>query len=203
MKWARNDRLATSDGKSAAMPRAPAKTAYILLFRGVGGATQLPTAPLREALTAAGFGNVATYINSGNAVLSSDLPRKEVIAKVAAICQDHFGFTKAIFAPTLDEWSALIDNNPFPDAVKIPKSLHAAVLAEKPDKGAVGRLRAFAVARDGIEVVGQVAYLYTPDGFGTSKLAEKFDKGIGVANSARNWNTVLKLMELVRKAAEA
>src|SRR4051812_4545536 len=109
------------------MPKA--KSAYILLFRGVGGATQLPTAPLREALTAAGFENVATYINSGNAVLRSELPREEVIASVAAICEAKFGFTKAIFAPTLDEWSALIDNNPFPHAVEAPKSLHAAVLA--------------------------------------------------------------------------
>jgi len=75
------------------------------------------------------------------------------------------------------------------------------VLAETPRKEAVVRLRAFATASKGIEVVGRVAYLHTPAGFGTSKLAEKFDKGIGVTNSARNWNTVLKLMELVRKAA--
>ena len=47
-----------------------------------------------------------------------------------------------------------------------------------------------------------MAHPYTPDGFGRSKLAEKFDKGIGVVNSARNWNTVLKLMALERKAAE-
>src|SRR4051812_35673717 len=179
------------------------KTAYILLFRGVGDATQLPTAPLREALTGAGLENVATYINSGNAVLRSELPREEVIAKVAEICKDRFGFTKAIFAPTLGEWSALIDNNPFPHAVEAPRSLHAAVLAEKPAKEAVVRLRAFATAGEGIEVIGQVAYLHTPDGFGTSKFAEKFDKGIGVGNSARNWNTVLKLMEMVRKAAGA
>ena len=58
------------------MPKARAKTAYILLFRGVGGATQLPVAPLRDALTGAGFENVATYINSGNAVLRSHLPRR-------------------------------------------------------------------------------------------------------------------------------
>jgi Protein of unknown function (DUF1697) len=91
------------------MPKAPAKTAYILLFRGVGGAMQLPTAPLREALTGAGFENVATYISSGNAVLRSELPREEVVAKVAEICEGRFGFTKAIFAPTLDEWSAPLD----------------------------------------------------------------------------------------------
>jgi len=41
-----------------------------------------------------------------------------------------------------------------------------------------------------------VCYLHTPHGFGTSKLAEKFDKGIGVVNTARNWNTVLKMHEL-------
>src|SRR5262249_59854598 len=129
--------------------------------------------------------------------------REAVIAAVAEICQDRFGFTKAIFAPTLEEWSALIDNNPYPQAVATPTCLHAAVLAEKPAVAAVSRLRGFASAVEGIEVVGKVAYLHTPDGFGRSKLAEKFEKGIGVVNSARNWKTVRKLMELVRKAAEA
>src|SRR5919107_884236 len=90
------------------------KIAYILLFRGVGGATQLPTAPLPEALAEGGFQNVATYINSGNAVLRSDLSREKVIASVANICEDRFGFTKAIYAPTLAEWEDLVANNPFP-----------------------------------------------------------------------------------------
>ena len=177
------------------------KSAYILLFRGVGGATQLPTAPLREALTEAGFENVATYINSGNAVLRSHLPREKVITAVAKICKDKFDFTKAIYAPSLEEWSELIDNNPFPD-FEVPKWLHAAILAGDPTKEAIEGLRAFAVDGERIEVVGRVAYLHTPNGFGTSKMAEKFDKGIGVANSARNWNTVLKLLELAKKASE-
>src|SRR6478736_2681576 len=91
------------------------RAVYILLFRGVGGATQLPVAPLREALTGAGFENVATYINSGNAVLRSHLSREEVIAAVAKIGRDQFGFRKAVYAPRLGEWEALIANNPFPD----------------------------------------------------------------------------------------
>jgi uncharacterized protein (DUF1697 family) len=81
--------------------------------------------------------------------------------------------------------------------------LHAAVLAGTPAVEAVSRLRGFAAAGEGIEVVGNVAYLHIPAGFGRSKLGEDFDRGIGVVNSARNWNTVLKLMELVRKAAGA
>lgn len=177
------------------------KTVFILLFRGVGGATQLPTGPLREALTAAGFENVATYINSGNAIVRTGLSRDKTLARVAEICEEKFGFAKAIHAPTLGEWSKLIADNPFPHAVSIPKFLHAAVLEEVPQDKNVAAIRAYAKEGEKIEIVGKVAYLHTPIGFGTSKMAERFDKLIGVGNTARNWNSVLKLEELAKKAA--
>lgn len=174
-------------------------TVYILLFRGVGGATQLPVKPLKEALTAAGFENVGTYINSGNAYLRTGMPKAKMLETVARICRDEFGFAKEIHAPTLVEWKKAIDNNPFPD-FKEGKHLHAAWLDGEPKPGAVEALRAACVEGEGIEVVGRVAYLHTPHGFGRSKLAEKFDKLIGVANTARNWNGVLKLRELAEQA---
>ena len=44
---------------------------------------------------------------------------------------------------------------------------------------------------------GSEVYIYTPNGFGRSKLAPSwFEKGLGVRGTARNWNTVLKLVEL-------
>lgn len=174
---------------------------YIVLFRGVGGKTQLPVAQLRAALTAAGFANVATYINSGNAVLKSELPREKVAARVAEICARDFAFDKDVHVATRAEWRALIAANPFPQAVATPTFLHAALLADEPEPGRVEALRALAVAGEGIAVVGRTAYLHTPHGFGTSKLAARFDKGIGVPNTARNWNTVLKLDELAAAAA--
>lgn len=176
------------------------ETVYIVLFRGVGGKTQLPTAPLREKLGAAGFTNVATYINSGNAVLSTELSRAVMLAEVASLCRKEFGFEKAIHARTLDEWDALIARNPFPDATEPGNLLHAAVLDAIPSNDAVEALRAIAVEGERIMVVDDVAYLHTPHGFGRSKLAEKFDKGIGVPNTARNWNTVIKLQGLAAKA---
>ncbi|HEY6633881.1 MAG TPA: DUF1697 domain-containing protein [Rhizobiaceae bacterium] len=171
-------------------------TVYIVLFRGVGGATQLPTKPLREALTAAGFGDVATYINSGNAVLSSRKGAAGVTADIADIAKREFGFDKAIHTVTREEWAELIANNPFPGAVDAPRFLHAAVLAAVPENAKVEALRTYAKAGERVEVVGKVAYLHTPGGFGTSKLAEKFDKGIGVPNTARNWNTVMALAKM-------
>lgn len=175
-------------------------TVFILLFRGVGGKTQLPTRPLREKLAEAGFEKVATYINSGNAVVSTSLGRKQVIEKVADICAREFGFEKAIYPVSRAEWMELIANNPYPDAVEPGNLLHAAWLAGEPRPGAVEALRAFAKDGERIAVVGNVAYLHTPNGFGRSKLAEKFDTGIGVPNTARNWNTVLKLAELAEAA---
>lgn len=180
---------------------ASAGTVYVVLFRGVGGATQLPTAPLRAALSEAGFENVATYINSGNAVVRTALSRDRAVAAIAKICAERFGFGKAIHAVPLDEWARLIERVPFPVEEGGGKFLHAAWLGAAPSPDAVAALKALAVNGDGFEVVGRVAYISTPGGFSNSKLAERFDKAIGVPNTARNWNTVLKLMELAKAAA--
>ena len=177
------------------------RTVYLILFRGVGGKTQLPVQALREKLTGAGFENVATYINSGNAIVRNRLSRKHVIATITELCRAEFGFDKAIFAPTLAEWDELIARNPFAKAAaNTPTAVHAALLEGAPKVKDVERIRACAVKGEDIKVVEGVAYLHTPNGFGTCKMAEKFDKWIGVTNTARNWNTVLKLAELGRTA---
>lgn len=175
-------------------------TVYILLFRGVGGATKLPVARLRETLGAAGFENVATYINSGNAVLKSKLSREKVIAKAGDICRKEFSFEKRIFAPTLEEWRKVLEQNPFATVEK-GNVVHVALLSEKPKSDSINRLKELAVNGDQFEVVGDVAYLYTPEGFSNSKLGERFDKWIGVENTARNWNTAKKLLELAETAS--
>lgn len=179
------------------------RTVYLILFRGVGGKTQLPVQALREKLTAAGFENVATYINSGNAIVRSRLSRKQVVATIAKLCHAQFGFDKAIFAPTLAEWNDVVSRNPFAKAAATaPTTVHAALLADTPKAEDVERIRSLAVKGEDLKVIEGVAYLHTPNGFGRCKMAEKFDKWIGVTNTARNWNTVLKLAELGRVAGK-
>jgi uncharacterized protein (DUF1697 family) len=172
-------------------------TVYLILFRGVGGKTQLPVQALREKLSAAGFEKVATYINSGNAIVRSRMSRRKVITTIAKLCRVRFDFNKAIFAPTLAEWDDLITHNPFPKAAaKAPTTVHAVLLDSTPKAEDIERIRAHAVKDEAIEVIEGVAYLHTPYGFGASKMREKFDQWIGVTYTARNWNTVLKLAEL-------
>lgn len=175
---------------------------YIVLFRGVGGKTQLPTNLLREKLDEAAFENVVTYINSGNAVLRSTLSRKATLAAIAALCREEFAFEKAIFILTLKEWERVIANNPFSkEADCAPTTVHAALLEKAPTSENVERVRSCAADGEDLRIVGGVAYLHTPHGFGRCKMAEKFDAWIGVTNTARNWNTVLKLAELGRKCS--
>src|SRR2546428_710370 len=127
---------------------------YLILFRGVGGKTQLPVKVLREKLTAVGFENVATYINSGNAIVRSRLSRKKVIATIAELCRRQFGFDKAIFTPTLAEWEEVIARNPFAKAAaSAPTTVHAAVLQETPRAENIERIRAVAVKGEAFEVI--------------------------------------------------
>ena len=176
---------------------------FIVLFRGVGGDTKLPTAPLRAALMADGFGNVTTYIATGNVVLTSDLPAEEVRSRVATIARERFGFAKEIFVRTGGEWTRVVRDNPFPEGADEPRTLHAFILQTKPSKEAVDALSAKAAETERIAVKGTTLYLHAPDGFGTSRLPTLIERTFGGATTARNWNTMVKLDELGRQLINA
>jgi uncharacterized protein (DUF1697 family) len=56
-------------------------------------------------------------------------------------------------------------------------------------------------SRDTVTVIGRVAYLHTPDGFGTSTLARTLTSGRSnplADGTARNWATVAALLDLCR-----
>jgi uncharacterized protein (DUF1697 family) len=50
-----------------------------------------------------------------------------------------------------------------------------------------------------VRAVGRQAYIVYPDGVGKSKLtANLIESKLGTRGTGRNWNTVLKLADLVR-----
>ena len=176
---------------------------YILLFRGinVGGNKIVKMETLRKVLGKAGFGAVASYIQSGNVVLTSDKGEDAVVAAVTKMFDETFGFSSR---PTIRSAKALqrvIDDNPFADVMEAGNRLHAVFLDDTPKADALKALEGLAktermAAKDG------VLYLYTPDGFGTSDVAKALDKLLKVPWTARNWNTVLKLQAMAQAAAE-
>jgi uncharacterized protein (DUF1697 family) len=57
---------------------------YILLVRGVtpSGRNKIPMARFRDVLEKAGFAHVRTYIQSGNALVDTELPAQTVEKRV-------------------------------------------------------------------------------------------------------------------------
>ena len=180
-----------------------AKTIYILLFRGinVGGNKIVRMELLREMLGHLGFENVATYIQSGNVVLTSAKPAAEVSMSIESAFAQAFGFSSRPTVRSRDEWQRVIDEDPFAKVRSEGNRMHAVFLDEQTSKNAVDQLKALAGTEEMVLAEG-VLYLYTPDGFGKSKVAESLDKVLKVPLTARNWNTVLRLAEMAKPAED-
>lgn len=172
-------------------------TTYVTLFRGVGGAVQLPVARLRQVLGEGGLTQVRTYVNSGNAVLESARDAAQTRHRIAAIVAREFGFTKDIMLVAARDWRRVVDENPFPQVADQPTLLHVFVLGAVPAPEAFAALQARARG-EWLHLRGNILYLHVPEGFSASKLPPMLDRVLGVASTARNWRTVLALDRLAR-----
>jgi uncharacterized protein (DUF1697 family) len=173
-------------------------TVYIALFRGinVGGNKLVKMETLRNALETAGLTDVKTYIQSGNVVFKSNQTAARIEKMIADLFPKTFGFESRVSLRSIDEWNCMVAKNPYPQAKENPKSLHAVILDSEPTDAALTELETRARGSESFTVSNRVLYLYTPDGFGTSKLAEALDKVLKVPLTARNWRTVLTLQEM-------
>ena len=102
-----------------------------------------------------------------------------------------------VIVRTADEWKDIVANNPFRDEAKSdPGHTIVMCLHDAPDAAAVKALREAIVGREVVEVRGREAYFIYPDGMGRSKLTHGLiEKKLGTKGTARNWNTVMKLLE--------
>ncbi|GAA0626290.1 DUF1697 domain-containing protein [Sporichthya brevicatena] len=177
---------------------------YALLFRGVnvGGKTRFPMADLRTALEGAGFSDVSTYLQSGNAVVAA--PGRANAGKVAqrarAAIAEHLPWTPEFVVRTGAELAAVVAANPWPEAVAEPKLLNVAYASAAPDPKA--DLDPAAWAPDEWSLGDRCVYLrYVATSPGRSRLAdvvcrEAFRSSPGAVVTVRNWNTVVALAEL-------
>jgi uncharacterized protein (DUF1697 family) len=175
---------------------------YIALFRGLnaGGSHKLPMADLKALLEKNGCADVRTYVQSGNAILRCPGTSVESLAKrvTAAISKRH-GFEPRVFVLTRSELEKAAAGNPFPQADEKPQTLHLFFLAETPKKPNLAPLEAIKTKSEAFALKGKVLYVYTPDGFGISKLGGQAEKLLGVDATARNWRTVRTLLEMTKE----
>ena len=182
-------------GRSA---KAPAK--YVALLRGinVGGKNMLPMKELAGLFSAAGCGEVATYIQSGNIVFcAKDKVVKQLDSVIAKQVEDRFGLKVPVVLRTASELNAVVRGNPFLKAGAAEEMLHVLFLADRPSAGLVAGLDPARSAPDEYVVVGRDIYAKLVTGAAKTKLTNAyFDSKLKTVSTMRNWRTVLKLAEM-------
>jgi uncharacterized protein (DUF1697 family) len=178
---------------------------YVALIRGinVGGNQMLPMKDLVKLMEKNACTDVRTYIQSGNVVFCSTSDAASVAKRLSSAIEKGHGFEPRVLVLTAAELAKAAAANPFPEAEQDPKTVHLFFLAARPTKADLKGMDALKTRTERYALKGTVFYLHTPDGFGTSKLAARVEKLLGVEATARNWRTVGKLLELAKPASKA
>ena len=175
--------------------------AIVCLLRGVnlGGHNLIKMDALRALCISLKCRNPQTYVQSGNVVFDSaekDWPK--LSQKIAAAIEQKCGFRPSVILRTASELRAVVRRNPFAGRSGIePGKLLVTFLAEKPGRAAVAALKERAISPEELHLIGSEIYTYFPNGAGRSKLNwSSLDKTLQTTGTARNWNTVTKLLAM-------
>ena len=176
---------------------------FIALFSGinVGGNRIVKMAELRSFFEDLGFGDVATYVQSGNAVFrSGEGDAATLTSRLEAAFEKKWGFQSRIMVRDADWFERLVEQNPYPHIAGEPTKLHAYVLEREPTDEEVARLSEKCTGPETFQIKGDVLYLHAPDGLGKSVFAGLIGRTLKVPGTARNWRSVLALLEMAGKA---
>jgi len=182
-------------------------TPFVALLRGinVGGHKQVAMTELRSLSESLGLVDVQTLLQSGNLVFKSKkLEASGIESLLEKETLRHFGHRIDFFVRNVDEWNEIVACNPFRDeSIRDPGHLLVMCLRDVPGVHALTSLKAAIVGREYFQAKGRQLYLVYPDGIGRSRLtAALIEKKLDTRGTARNWNTVQKLVKTLSAAGE-
>jgi uncharacterized protein (DUF1697 family) len=175
---------------------------YAALLRGinVGGSRQLPMADLRALMEGLGHTRVRTHLRSGQAVFAAAHGDEDALAAgLATAIEERFGFAVGVIVRDHAYLRAVAEACPFPAAGLEAGQLHATYFSAPVAPERFAEIDPAAYLPEEFRLGDRVLYLYAPDGLGRSKLADALARPRltkGLIATSRNWNTVLKLVEL-------
>ncbi len=169
----------------------------VALLRGVNiGKRQLPMASLRAGLEQARCTDVATYVQSGNAVVTPPAAAAgDVPGWLTATISTIAGFDVPVVVRTASELATVVSAAPYRDVGAT--KLHVVFCASPPPALDVDL---DATAPEHATVLGREVYLHLPDGMGRAKLPVVVGRHLtrsGIVATTRNWNTVEALCRLL------
>jgi uncharacterized protein (DUF1697 family) len=173
---------------------------WVVLLRAVnlGARNKVPMAKLRSLLEEAGYGDVQTYIASGNVLLDGPRSGAVVARELERIVAAEFGVDTTAIVRKPAELAALVDDHPFG---RDTSHSHVVFLAKRPTAKAAKRLAATDHSPDRGVLAGKNVYVQYGAGVQNARLsAARLEQLLGVAATHRNWRTVAALAELAAGA---
>ncbi|MDH5621447.1 MAG: DUF1697 domain-containing protein [Gammaproteobacteria bacterium] len=174
-------------------------TTFVALLRGinVGGNNILPMQEFRALLTNHGCEDVATYIQSGNAVFRSTASASGLSVSIADGIEAKYGFRPAVLVLTASGFMTIAAANPFAVPPEQENHVHISFLQRPASRPNVARLKQLASPSETFVLTDAAFYLHAPDGIGRSKLAAEVEKCLGVPATGRNLRTVGRIVALL------
>ncbi|RWB52287.1 MAG: DUF1697 domain-containing protein [Mesorhizobium sp.] len=176
---------------------------FVALFSGinVGGNRIVKMAELKSFFEDLGFTGVATYVQSGNVVFrAKKVDAAALTNELEAAFEKKWGFNSRIMVRDAGWFERLVKDNPYPEVAGEPTKLHAYVLEREPTAEETKRLAEKCTGPERFEIKGDVLYLHAPDGVGKSVFANLIPRTLKVPSTARNWRSVLALLDMAGKA---
>ena len=155
---------------------------------------------LREALTAAGFEQVVTHLQSGNIVLSAMSDPDTVAGACSRLIAETFGLAVPAVARSRAELQAVVDGDPLRGEGVDPKLYQVTFCSQEPGGELLDRLGAIAEDPERLYAEGRELYAWHPSGIARSRLATTMARlTVPISGTARNWKTVTALLDLASK----
>jgi uncharacterized protein (DUF1697 family) len=197
---------AREEMKTATSRRKPRSTLFVALLRGinVSGHNKIPMSELRSLCHGLGWNSVQSYIQSGNLVFTADGTPAALETQLETAIKKQFDFAIPVIVRSASEWPGYILGNPFPETSKNePNAVMLILPKSAPNPDAAKALQERAANGERIAKAGDVLWIHFANGVAGSKISPSLlDRMIGSTATARNWNTVLKINELINSARQ-
>jgi uncharacterized protein (DUF1697 family) len=180
----------------------------ISMLRGinVGGHNKIKMDALRALYVSLKLEDPRTYVQSGNIIFRTKEKNSTALAKkIQNAIEAKFKCRPEVILRTPDEFRKAIAASPFADRPHLePGKILVTFLAADPGSVAESMLRTLKKHPEELHLKGRDLYIYFPDGAGKSKLPwASIAKSLNTAGTARNWNSVLKMLQIAEEMEKA
>lgn len=177
---------------------------YVVLLRGinVGGKNKVPMAELKKCLEKVGFENVTTYIASGNVILKSDKSAEKVKDLIEDALPTTFKLDSElikVLVLTKSQLQSVIDNKP-KGFGEFPEKYHSDAIFLM-DISSNDAMKVFS-PKEGVDMVWPGNDVIYSQRLSELRTKSRLSRIVGThaykSMTIRNWNTTVKLLEMIK-----